>query len=134
MANQTYQEREAEAAKIVRDALSLPLPTEFEGRGEEGYFDPWELFPCLYGTYDGDFDKCAIEVLGELISGNKTRGDLGAEMFREMLCTAYLCNYGSSPRVCFPTSDFKPLVPALHEMWKRYSFVQWRGDVCTDDD
>ena len=124
-----YMKVEREAAEKVEALLKLPIDElQLMSTGES--FDPWSLFPCLYGTYSSDFDKCAIEVLTELIEKEKNRRDLGAEMFREMLCTAYLCNYGSSPRVCFPTERFKPLIQPLIEKWRAYALVIWGLDVC----
>ena len=129
--NETYlQESEREAAERVEKELAKRLP-EFENDYGEDVFDPWELFPSLCGSYSGDFDRCAIEVLTEIAEGRKIRDDLGAEMFREMLCTAHLCDYGTSPRVCFAAGKFEELLPKLIQMWKAWSLVQWGEDVCT---
>lgn len=130
---------QADAAEKVRQLLTKPLPTYRCGDEEAAFasgvdqlmvgdcdaFDPWELFPALYGSYSSDFDECAIDVLKEILSGKKVRDDLGAEMLREMLCRAELCGYGTSPRVCFPTSAFLPQLPALIEKWEAYSAVAW---------
>jgi hypothetical protein len=121
-----------EAAENLAALLALPFPEDGFDR-HDGTFDPWCLFPSLYGSYSGEFDRCAIEVLTELSQSKWVRSDLGAEMFREMLCTASLCDYGTSPRVCFPTKDFRPLVPVLLEKWKAYSLIVWGEDVCAGD-
>lgn len=115
--------REQEAANKVAALLEMPIAHEEYQTNED--FDPWTLFPSVYGTYSSDFDQCAIDVLGEINSGEKVRDDLGAEMFREMLCTSNLCNYGTSPRVCFPTPSFKKILPDLLDRWKVYSKNQW---------
>lgn len=132
-----YQKREREAAEKLEALLALPIDTDNDmSTGER--FDPWDMFPGLYGTYCSTFDKCAIDVLTEILkfgvltegeAGHKVRDDLGAEMFREMLCTAGLCEYGTSPRVCFPSSYFRPLLPKLIEKWKAYSAAQWRANI-----
>lgn len=127
-----YAKAEREAVEKLQTLLDLPLPAD-EHDQHDGTFDPWRLFPSLYGSYSGEFDRCAIEVLTELSQKEAVRDDLGAHMFREMLCTAYLCDYGTSPRVCFPTKDFRPLVPALLEKWKAYSLIVWGEDVCVGD-
>jgi len=119
-----YLKAEREAAERVEALLKLPIPEHETELGSEGYFDPWGLFP-LYGSYSGDFDECALDVLRELASGKKLRDDLAAEMFREILCYMNLCAYGTSPRVCFPTSAFKELLPDLIEKWQAYSDLQW---------
>lgn len=123
------QRVDREAIENLQALLALPMP-EDEHDQHDGTFDPWRLFPCVYGSYGGDFDRCAIEVLQEVEKGEKRRDDLGAEMFREMLCTSHLCDYGTSPRVCFPTEHFRPLLPTLIEKWKAYSLIQWGEDVC----
>ncbi len=131
-----YLPEELWCQKVDREAAEelqamLALPNDEQGYMSEGEsFDPWDLFPLLYGSYCGSFVRCAIEVLSELKDGEKRRDDLGAEMFREMLCNKHLCDYGTSPRVCFPTSNFRPLLVPLIEKWKAYSLVKWRQDVC----
>lgn len=121
--------RNRKAAEKVEALLQRPLPTHPYGLDDvEDPFDPWDLFPCLYGTYSGEFDQCAIEILNELRMGQFHRDDLGAYMFREMLCTADLCTYGTSPRTCFPTTEFRPLVSRLMVKWKAYSLVRWEGE------
>jgi hypothetical protein len=116
-----------EAGEKLEALLALPLDDGFMSTGE--CFEPWSLFPCVYGSYSGDFDKCAIDALTELVEGKKRRSDLGAEMFREMLCNAHLCDYGTSPRVCFPTREFLELLPVLLEKWKAHSLAYWGQDV-----
>ena len=117
------------AAERLAALMALPMPETDDDIGCEGIFDPWELFPSLYGSYRGSFDRCAIEVLTELLDGEKRRDDLGAEMFREMLCTAELCDYGTSPRVCFPHQPFKDALPELIAKWKAWSLIHWSVDV-----
>jgi hypothetical protein len=117
------------AAERVRKALALPDPEHKDDIGDIDFFDPWELFPCLYGVYSGAFDACAIDVLCEIRDGARNRDDLGADMFREMLCTADLCEYGTSPRVCFPTQQFKVHLPELIQRWRGYAQLKWGDDV-----
>jgi hypothetical protein len=118
-----YARVEREAAERLATLLALPTPDQYS-MGGEGIFDPWEPF-LVYGSYSSEFDDCAIDVLTELVDGEKRRHDLGAEMFREMLCKLELCTYGTSPRVCFPTERFKPLLPVYLEKWRAYYAVQW---------
>lgn len=72
-------------------------------------------------------------MLEELRDSTKVRRDLGAEMFREMLCVIGLCNYGTSPRVCFPEQVLRDRLPELIEKWRAYSLVQWGVDVTKED-
>ncbi len=112
------------AAARVREILDRPLPNDFSCRSSEE-FDPWDIFPALYGSYSDDFDACAIDVLSELLNRDLRREDLAAEMLREMLCTQNLCEYGTSPRSCWPTAEFQPLIPELLEKWKAWSAASW---------
>lgn len=129
MAEAWYQKAEREACEKVAAALVLPLPQDGDALGCEGEFDPWQLFSSVYGSYDSGFDKLAIEVLEDVQNGTHTRQDLASRMFREMLCTAHLCDYGTSPRVCFPNAEFKTLLPELIEKWRAYSMIAWGEDV-----
>ncbi len=67
----------------------------------------------------------ALMVLTNLLNSSCSKEALAHEMFREMLCTKGLCDYGTSPRVCFPTQQFKKLLPQLIEKWKAYYKLQW---------
>lgn len=119
-----HYKRQEEAAARVSEMVLRPVAKRMDQIQRDVDFDPWDLFP-LYGTYSSDFDECAIDVLEELQSGKKVRADLGAEMFREILCHAELCDYGTSPRGCFATQDFKAVLPAFIEKWKEFSAVIW---------
>lgn len=121
-----WQRQKAASAKIA-EIMALPIFDEHSESESESFFDPWESFP-IYGTYSSDFDECAIEVLEEIRDKRKKRDDLGAEMFREMLCRMDLCDYGTSPRVCFSTSDFEAVLPAFIEKWKAFSKAHWKSD------
>jgi hypothetical protein len=118
-------EKQKEAAGRVEAMLALPMPAE-DFEFDDEHFMPWDLFPAIYGTYSGDYDKMAVEVLTDLRDGSHIRDDLAAYMFKEMLCVMSLCDYGTSPRVCFPTSPFDQLLPSLIERWKEWYGVNWK--------
>jgi hypothetical protein len=114
--------------RLPRDKDDYAIPMREDGTFDEddGPFDPWDLFP-IYGSYSEEFDLCAIDVLTELNDGCRVRTDLGAYMFREILCVMGLCEYWSSPRTCFPVEAFSSILPKLIEMWKEYSRIQWHS-------
>jgi hypothetical protein len=116
---------EREAAAEVAAMLEKPLPNGRDDIGDDSYFDPWELFPSIYGTYSSEFDVLAVAVLEDLRDGTYKRTDLAAEILREMLCVGNLCNYGGSPRTCFPNKAFKSALPQLIENWRAWYEVQW---------
>lgn len=117
-----------EAAERLREELEKPLADPNDPQDSDMEFDPWSLFPALYGNYSGEFDHCAIQVLEDLRDSTHNRKDLASQMFREMLCTSRLCDYGTSPRVCFPTTEFEKLLPELIEKWKAYYLGHWQSE------
>lgn len=118
----------AQREAVQRVRAEMAKPDTDQDFAHSDAFDPWELFPALYGAYSKSFDDCAIEVLEGLASDPKdwSRDDLGAQMFREMLCTSNLCDYGTSPRACFPTQEFAGVLPELIARWKAYRDRVWK--------
>jgi hypothetical protein len=122
-----YEQKEAEANAKLDALLALP-PIPADGMYSDGEcFNPWDLFPTLYGTYSSAFDDMALEVLADIRDRTHNRTDLAAEMFREMLCTSGFCDYGSSPRVCFASSGFAERLPRFIERWDEYSGIHWKS-------
>ena len=120
-----FQRAQREAGEKLRQLMAFPDPSNEHEIGNAEFFDPWDFFP-LYGSYSSDFDQLAIDVLDELIEGKKVRDDLAAEMFREILCNLELCDYGTSPRVCFPTSQFASMIVELRDRWMKFSALSWQ--------
>ena len=120
---------EREAFDVLKALLSLPHMPADRIYSDGECFDPWALFPALYGSYSSAFDNMAIDVLKDIRDRTFDRTDLAAEMFREMLCKAGFCDYGTSPRVCFATQEFKEFLPRLIERWEEYSRIQWDGET-----
>ena len=121
-----YEQQKQAAAKVA-ELLGRPMADDPQYQSVED-FDPWEIVPSIYGTYSSDFDDMAIEVLESLNSGEFKPESLAHQMFRELLCNAELCDYGTSPRVCFPTTEFKALLPRLIERWKEWRESQWKDE------
>jgi hypothetical protein len=116
----------------LRRQLELPVIGRDDPQhwSVEETFDPWEIFPMFYGSYDSEFDDMAIEVLEAVREGNFRDEPLSHRMFREVLCTSDLCDYGTSPRGCFPNWDtrFAEVLPRLIEKWKQYRSAEWGDD------
>ena len=114
--------REHEACAKLAVLLNLPsIPGGDEMYSDDDHFDPWNLFPCFYGSYNSEFDDLAISVLEDMRDGTWKRRDLASEMLREVLCTSGLCDYGTSPRVCFASTKFAPMLPRLIDRWTEYA-------------
>jgi len=120
--------------KRIAEWVARPLPVEVLDTSSDSYFDPWEVLGLpLYGSYASAFDQCAIQVLeGFSLPPQERRNDLAAQMFREMLCVNDLCDYGTSPRDCFPIAEFNAVLPLLIERWKAYYLAEW-GEPYVED-
>lgn len=123
-----FRKLEIEAAEAVNALLALPMPATRYDIGLDEFFDPWRVFPLIYGSYSSDFDECAIATLKDIQAGLRVRQDLASDMIREMLCSLNLCGYGTSPRFPFPSPEFRPLLPTLIVRWEAFSKVQWEED------
>jgi hypothetical protein len=117
-----YERREKEAAEELRLLLDKPL-SEY-GSPSSDEFNPWDMLP-LFGSYSSEFDEIALKVLKNLRDGSFKGESVVHEMFREILCDKGLCDYGTSPRVCFPTEQFKRMLPEYIEKWEKYSEKIW---------
>ena len=123
-----YDKREQDACAKLEALLELPpIPGNNELYSDGECFVPWDMFPCLFGSYSSTFDDMAIKVLTNIRSNKYPDEDLACEMFREILCTTGLCCYGTSPRVCFASPGFEPLLPRLIERWQEYAKRKWGG-------
>lgn len=121
-----YELQERKAGEAVDALLALP-PIPADGMYSDGEcFNPWALFPCLYGSYSSEFDDMALAVLMDIRDGTHNRTDLASEMFREMLCTIGFCDYGTSPRVCFASATFKTRLAQLIARWSEYASIFWK--------
>lgn len=121
-----YKQQEQKALADVEALLALPTVPEGGMYSAGECFDPWDLFPALYGSYSSEFDDLALAVLADIRDRTHNRTDLAGEMFREMLCTRGLCDYGTSPRACFAAEGFKKQLPRLIERWREFSEIMWK--------
>lgn len=135
MAENYYQKLEREAAEKLEKLLNKPMAPNpdyvgviDEKTNEPEYFDPWDIFP-VYGNYSSEFDDMAIKTLENLLAGTFDDKGLAHEMFREILCKMSLCDYGTSPRVCFPTAQFKEMLPMLIKKWQEYYELVWSAGI-----
>lgn len=97
----------------------------------EDYWDPWEALRIGCCSYHSAIDVAAIRVLEGIHSGKYCtdiahENDLDpllVEMLQGIFCSADWCEYGSSPRGCFPTDreNFHLLIDG----WKTYYKITW---------
>jgi hypothetical protein len=103
--------------------LEKPLP-EDEHNQHIGTFDPWGLFPGTVGSYSSEIDRRAIQCLINVRDRETSPSDFD-ELFRNMLCGQDYCDYGTSPRFCFPTMKCEPLWNTLINKWRAHYAVTW---------
>lgn len=121
------------AIERVKVSLTKPDISSKSDTGMVGFFfEPWEaLFPHLYGGYSADFGVVAIESLEEVMNcvHSPHVDSLPHKMFKEMLCVQELCEYGSSPRVCFAETEFKEIIEEVISRFKHYEKIYWINNV-----
>lgn len=105
--------------------LAKRLPLEWDDHDFPTVFDPWVLWPAIYGSYSKEFGDAALHVLRNLVAGRPQDEAIAHEMLREMLCVSGVCDYGTSPRVCFVNPEFRPLIEKWLTMMEREQFVRW---------
>lgn len=125
--------RDMEAAQRIRDLMAKPDAEDWEYENDEN-FCRWDVIPSIYGGYDVEFDRVMLVLLRDLRDGTfkSQRFGLATDILREMLCVQDLCDYGSSPRVCFPTREFEEILPELIARWEAQAQRDWGtrlGDV-----
>lgn len=107
---------------------------------EDGeYWDPWEALGLACLSYNSEIDENAIAVL-EGVQARQFNSDIAAatgmtqahvELFQGIFCSADWCEYGTSPRGCWPID--RDGFPKLIEAWQAYFARHWPptpiGDV-----
>lgn len=104
---------------------------------EGGGFDPWDALDVPCGSYSSEQDDQGIAIL-EIIASERgvhctdIAERLGlspshVELWQYIFCGADLCDYGTSPRGCFPSDDER--VKAFLDNWKQYRKLAWGNDT-----
>jgi hypothetical protein len=98
------------------------------------YWDPWEALGLGCCSYNAGIDRQAIGVLREIGSPEfayctDIAERLGmtpehVEMFQGIFCSADWCEYGTSPRGCWPID--REGFPALIAAWEVYCERRWK--------
>lgn len=98
------------------------------------YWDPWDALGLSCCSYNSELDRAAIEVLRLLagddfvyctdIAERTGLSPLMVEMLQGIFCSANWCEYGTSPRGCWPIDreGFSALVTA----WEAYYQRHWK--------
>lgn len=110
--------------------LKPDIGPEDGGIFHDDVFDPWEWFPSIYGSYSAEYDVCALDVILHMAAGQfENPQTLANQMFREMLCTSDIAEYGVSPRSCWFRHEIKrDEIELWVRKWIHYVKVQW-GDL-----
>ena len=104
------------------------------GEDENGvYWNPWDALGQSCLSYNSEIDAEAISVLRGIAAGKychniATETGLSpshVELFQSIFAGAGWCEYGTSPRGCWPID--REGFPALIEAWESYFQRQWKG-------
>lgn len=130
MAEGFYQRAEREAAERLKALLDKPLPTDREMISSDD-FSPWDAFDKITGSYSGEIDEVAIQVL-EAVRDRTTfdllKGEnrVFVEFFLNVLAGHNYVDYGTSPRGAFATpGNVARLLPAWIDKWKAFNAIYW---------
>jgi hypothetical protein len=115
-----------EIAAILSAELTKRNRANADDFGDD-VFDPWVLFPAIYGSYYSEFGETALHVLRNLIAGKHNDEGLAHEIFREMLCVSGVCDYGINPRGCFLNSEYRAIIEAWVKKMEAHERIYW-GD------
>lgn len=107
-----------------------PNAEEWDG----AYWDPWEALGLRCCSYNSAIDHEALCVLrgiqeGKYCSGIATEYGMSeshVELLQSIFCSAGWCEYGTSPRGCWPID--REGFPALIEAWDAYYERQWERE------
>lgn len=114
--------------KTVADIIA---PNAEDENGD--YWDPWDALGIGCASYNSGIDQNAINVLCGIrdklfcddIAERYGMSALHVELFQSIFCSADWCEYGTSPRGCFP--EDREGFPALIAAWEAYFKRRWEG-------
>lgn len=112
---------------------SIILPNEDDEHGD--YWNPWVALGIGCGGYRGDGDQNALAVLRGInvhlystdIAERTGLASSHVELLQEIFCSANWCEYGTSPRGCWPID--REGFPLLIEAWEQYYERHWSEPV-----
>lgn len=100
---------------------------------EDAEFDPWTRLGVRCGGYSSDQDDLGIAIFEIIIEDFPAYcTDIAArvgvspahvELWQYILCSAGLCEYGSSPRGCWPVNDDD--AKKFLQDWKAFRDDSW---------
>jgi hypothetical protein len=118
-------------ASYDKTVAEIIQPNSEDENGD--FWDPWESLGLRCCSYNSEIDQQAIDVLREIGSPEfayctdiAERTGLSAthvELLQSIFCSADWCEYGTSPRGCWPID--REGFPKLVEAWEQYFERHW---------
>ena len=114
------------------ETITLLTPNAEDADGD--YWDPWDALglPCC--SYNSEIDEQAIAVLQGIadkmfntdIAEKTGMSPAHVELWQGIFCSRDWCEYGTSPRGCFPNygSEFED-IGRIIASWKAYYQRHW---------
>lgn len=111
-------------------------PNSYNCELDKEVWSPWDALGIHLGGYSAATDTDAINVLQGIqdklycdkIAERYNMAPSHVELLQYIFCSANWCEYGTSPRGCFPDYSIwgdDGLKPAI-EKWKEYYFETWQ--------
>jgi hypothetical protein len=112
-----------------------PNTEDFDGE----YWDPWDALCNRCASYSGQVDQDAINVLKGIrdklycsdIAALYGMSESHVELLQCIFCSANWCEYGTSPRGCFPID--REGFPALIAAWEDFYRRHWKQEPASAD-
>ena len=110
-------------------AVEITAPNQEDWDGS--YWDPWESLGLRCCSYNAVIDIAAIRVLESVQAGQFGTDIAGidpvlVELLKSIFCSHNWCEYGTSPRGCFPMD--REGFHLLIDGWKAYYGRKWQED------
>lgn len=122
--------------ELVMSSKSIAEILEPNVEDENGpYWDPWSALGISCASYSSQIDADAIHIL-KAIASRQFNSDIAVmlglpeqyvELLQSIFCSAGWCDYGTSPRGCFPAMDWNEF-QAIISAWEAYYDRQWNNE------
>lgn len=114
------------SSKSIAEILE---PNEEDENGP--YWDPWSALGIYCATYNSRIDADALAVLvgihkglfNEEIAAAHVLPEQYVELLQSIFSSAGWCDYGTSPRGCFPSDPVS--FPKIIDTWREYYRRTW---------
>jgi len=126
-----YEKRDREIGERLRAYIATTPQQIVPVEGEDYHTvveDFWDILGIHCGGYGSDVDDDIIKVMEAMhaqvgntssIASHTGLSEPHVELIQYILCSAGMCDYGTSPRGCWLIHTVKDLVPEIVARWRK---------------